>query len=195
MQQPKELLIVAGPNGSGKTTFALGCVAQRAVAYLSADAIAGELAPEDPTSARIQAGRRFLTEVNDRLSGSESLVIETTLSGVGFRRILAKASRAGFVSSIVYICLDSPETCVARVEERARKGGHFVPPDDVRRRFRRSIRNFWTVYRQMADSWVIVYNGSGQFQNVAAGSATSLSVRDSDLFTGFLSQMQVSNDG
>ncbi|HYW81401.1 MAG TPA: hypothetical protein VE890_17585, partial [Thermoguttaceae bacterium] len=74
--------------------------------------------------------------------GSESLVIETTLSGVGFRRTLAEASRQGFMTSIVYLYVSSPDTCIARVRERVRKGGHDVPDEDVRRRFWRSLTNF-----------------------------------------------------
>ena len=85
MASSKEIVIVAGPNGSGKTTFALEYVAQFGLPYLSADAIAEELAPKNALSARFQAGRRFLAQVNDRLKGSESFLIETTLSGIGFR--------------------------------------------------------------------------------------------------------------
>ncbi len=46
---PKEALIVAGPNGAGKTTFAEEYVAVYPRAFLSADAIAQRLSPEEPT--------------------------------------------------------------------------------------------------------------------------------------------------
>lgn len=110
MTPAKELLIVAGPNGAGKTTFALEYVAKERAAYLAADAIAEEMAPGNALSARFQAGRRFLAQVNDRLAGSESFVIETTLSGIGFRQTLERAKRRQFKVSIVYLYLDSVDT-------------------------------------------------------------------------------------
>jgi hypothetical protein len=57
---------------------------------------------------------------------------------------------------------------------------------DVRRRFLRSLINFWTTYREMAGKWVIVYNETAQLQDVAAGSRMEVSVRDSTLFHDFL---------
>ena len=43
-----------------------------------------------------------------------------------------------------------PYVGVARVAERVRKQGHDVPENDIRRRYRRSIKNFWTIYRELA---------------------------------------------
>ena len=188
------MLIVAGPNGCGKTTFALEYVRQVGVAYLSADAIAEEISPADAHSARFQAGRRFLAAVNDRLSGAESFVIETTLSGIGFRQTLLRAKRSRFTISIIFLYLDSAETCVSRIEERVRKGGHVVPEADVHRRFGRSIGNFWNVYREMADNWVLMYNATGQIQDVAAGSSVTTSVRDINLFAEFMRLVEASDN-
>jgi predicted ABC-type ATPase len=72
----------------------------------------------------------------------ESFVVETTLSGRTMRRLLSRARNAGFEITIVFIYLDSPDTCVARVRERVRGGGHNVPENDIRRRFYRSCANF-----------------------------------------------------
>ena len=177
---------MAGANGTGKTTFALEYVAQHGVAYLGADAIAETLSPGDALSARFQAGRQFIATVNDRLNGSGSFVIETTLSGIGIRRTLEMARRSKFAISIVYLYLDDPTVCISRIEGRVRKGGHHVPDEDVRRRFARSIDNFWNVYREMADNWVVIYNATGQAQDVVVGSRAQFTVRDTTLFAGFL---------
>jgi len=194
LAQSKEFLIVAGPNGSGKTTFALEYVAQVGVAYLGADAIAEEIAPGNALSVRFRAGRQFLAQVNDRLAGSTSFAIETTLSGVGFRQTLSRARRSNFTISIVYLYLDSADTCISRIQERVRKGGHHVPDEDVRRRFDRSIRNFWKIYRDMADNWVVLYNAGWQVQDVAAGSRDRSSVRDTNLFGEFMRLVEASDD-
>lgn len=186
MADHPELLVVAGPNGAGKTTLARDFAATSNVAYLGADAIAETLAPHDPSSVRVEGGRRFIESVNEFLSRKESVIVETTLSGRTFRNILADATQRGFSVTIVYLFMKSADTCVARVAERVRKGGHDVPEIDVRRRFIRSLANFWTIYREMADKWVVVYNETSQLQDVAAGSRLDVIIRDSILFQDFL---------
>ncbi|MCG8587225.1 MAG: AAA family ATPase [Pirellulales bacterium] len=185
MSDSKELLVVAGANGTGKTTFALEYVARSGVAYLGADAIAESLSEHDSVSVRFQAGREFLARVADRLNGTESFVVETTMSGVGFRKTLQHARASAFTISIVYLYVDNPETCIARIAQRVRMGGHHVPEVDVRRRFWRSISNFWNVYREMADHWVVMYNAQSQVQNVVAGSGSTFSIRDTESFAQF----------
>lgn len=193
MQTP-ELLVVAGPNGSGKTSLALEYARQTGLTYVSADAIAEVLSPDNPLSVRFEAGRRFLESINEHLSSSTSPVVETTLSGRSFRRIITRAKQMGFSVSIAFLFLDSAETCIARIEERVRKGGHHVPDDEVQRRFFRSAANFWTIYRGMADNWVLLYNGTGRLQDVAAGSKTEVSIRDAMLFNDFLTIAGISHD-
>lgn len=56
----RRLVIVGGPNGSGKSTFAEEYVHRFGMAYLGADAIAAELAPHDPLSVRVAAGKQFV---------------------------------------------------------------------------------------------------------------------------------------
>jgi predicted ABC-type ATPase len=60
-----------------------------------------------------------------------------------------------------------------------------VPEPDIRRRFVRSIRNFWKLYRPLADHWLLIYNSSNQPQDVAVGTARDVSIRDAELFTQF----------
>jgi predicted ABC-type ATPase len=82
----KELIVVGGPNGAGKTTFALEYAALRGCAYWSADAIAANLSPGDPASARMAAGREFLRCVRAALASNEAFVVESTLSGRSFQQ-------------------------------------------------------------------------------------------------------------
>ena len=65
---------------------------------------------------------------------------------------------------------------------RVSLGGHDVPELDIRRRFKRSIRNFWHVYRELADFWSIVYNAGPTPENVAFGDSTSCIIRIEELF-------------
>lgn len=186
MRGAKEFIVIGGPNGAGKTTYAHELIQAKTISFLSADAIAGDLSPKDPTRARMRAGRLFLERVRQRVNGDESFIIESTLSGLGMARQLQAARENDFQVTIVFIFLDSPETCIARVHERVRGGGHNVPPEEVRRRYSRSLSNFWQRYRLLADRWLLSYNAALQFQDVALGTATTTTVRDEALFGRFL---------
>jgi predicted ABC-type ATPase len=181
----KELIVVGGPNGAGKTTFADEYVARYGCNYISADAIAAQLSPNDPTRAQIAASREFLRQIDEAITGEHSLVVESTLSGRTFQQVLRNAKTAGFEITIVYLFLDSVEMCVDRVHQRVRKGGHDVPETDVRRRFPRSVRNFWNLYRALLDHWVLIYNAGNQPQDVAVGTTNDVSIRDVELYARF----------
>ena len=89
----KELIVVGGPNGAGKTTFALQYVAIHKLQFISADAIATEIAPQDPASAKIAAGRAFLKRLDLAIHADHSIVVESTLSGRSLARFLSKAKK------------------------------------------------------------------------------------------------------
>lgn len=194
MAESPQLLVVGGPNGAGKTTLAHEYASQKSTVYLGADEIAESIAPGNAASARIEAGREFLKAIDQHVSRRQSIVVETTLSGVTFRHAVSNAKNFGFEVSIAYLFLDTADACVARVEERVRKGGHHVPETDVRRRFVRSSVNFWEIYRKLADNWVLLYNGVGQLQDVAAGAFEDISIRDASLFSEFMTIVGGSND-
>ena len=82
------------------------------------------------------------------------------------------ARSAGFGISIAYVFLQSADECVKRVAERVQKGGHSVPESDIRRRFPRSLRNFWHFYRPLADNWTLMYNPGEEIVDVPTGSVT-----------------------
>ena len=191
----KNLYVVGGPNGAGKTTYAEEFLRERPCVYLSADRIAAQLAPNDPTSKQMAAGRKFLKAVETHLAGSEDLLVESTLSGRSFRRVLEKARAKGFRTTVFLVHLDCADACVARVKERVRKGGHDVPEVDVRRRFSRSLANFWNIYRQIVDEWFLVYNSGSDFVIVAVGVGDDISSRDEELFSQFLRLAEVETNG
>lgn len=182
-----EALIVAGPNGAGKTTFAEEYVAAYPRPFLSADAIAKRLHPARPEQARLQAGRAFFAELDALIQRGEDFVVESTLAGVGFVRAVKRMKQAGFTITIAFLFLDTPASCMARVEERVRKGGHDVPTADIVRRYYRSKHNFWHVYRYVADTWQLFYNADEGFQLVATGAGDTYRVSDESRFEQFIS--------
>lgn len=192
----KQVTIIAGPNGAGKTTFARQYLQIHDLEYLSADDIAKNLAPHDLQSVQIQAGRLFFQRIARLIEAGQNFVVEVTLAGLGFQRIIQRLKRANYTVTIVFIFLESPDLCVARVQSRVRQGGHHVPQADIIRRFYRSKNNFWKVYKAQVDRWHIFYNVNQQMQEIAAGEKSHYTVSDESLFELFMSDIKTEeNDG
>jgi predicted ABC-type ATPase len=181
----KELLVIGGPNGAGKSTFVASYLAERPMAYLCADLIATEFSHLDPVSRQVAAGREFLRRIETQLTTGGDFIIESTLSGRTLRNFLVRANAAGFSITVAFVFLDSADTCVVRVRERVRRGGHSVPEADVRRRFARSCSNFWHIYREIADQWTMFYNAGDGLVEVAFGIPSEFTVSDDELFDHF----------
>jgi predicted ABC-type ATPase len=188
------LLIVGGPNGSGKTTLAIEYSRELGHPYLGADEIAAKLNPANPVAAQTAAARQYIQTLEEYMSQKTSFVCESTLSGLTMRNFIVSARNAGYSVSIAFLLVASADVCVARVAQRVRKGGHNVPESDIRRRFTRSIRNFWRIYRELADNWVLLYNGETAIQDVAAGSRDRIAIRDPHAYSIFLELIEESND-
>jgi len=123
-----------------------------------------------------------------------SLLVESTLSGTTFLRPLTRAREAGYHTQILFVTLESPEACIQRVRERVRRGGHHVPDEDVRRRYARSHRNFWELYRLQVDSWHLYLNADDRFITVAFGASDRFEIEDASTFEQFLRRAQESRD-
>jgi predicted ABC-type ATPase len=184
MSKP-ELIIVGGANGSGKTTLALKYAAWQSCPYIGADAIAAEISPDAPERAAIAAGKEFIRRLATALKERETVVIESTLAGRTLHETMREARNAGLWVSIAYVFLNSADQCVERVAERVRKGGHSVPEPDIRRRFPRSLTNFWHFYRPLADQWSLMYNSGDEVVDVAIGFPTDMLLQDERLFSLF----------
>jgi len=163
----KTLYIVAGANGSGKTTFALNFAAIKKLDFINADEIAKEYDPDDIQKYKITAGKVFFQRVNQSLSQNNSFILETTLSGKYLQKVIYKAKEAGFYISLIYLYLDSDSENILRVKNRVLAGGHNVPEIDIIRRYERSKYLFLYLYRQIVDEWSLFYNGDDKFELIA----------------------------
>jgi len=169
----KDLYLVAGANGSGKSTIAKTLLPQKGLVFVNPDEIAKDINPSNPSNARIAAGRIALARMDDLLWRGISFAVESTLSGKTHETLVRRAKCAGFRVTIIYVFVDSVDACIARIAMRVRAGGHFVPDKDVRRRYLRSKRNFIEIYAPIADSWMLYYNGDSVPVLVAAGGCGS----------------------
>ena len=159
----KSINIVAGPNGSGKTTFAKSFLTlDKAVPiFLNPDLIAAGISPVDDEQASFQAGRVLLTDIKNRLANGESFGFESTLSGKTYLTLLKEARRGGYSITIYFFFVDSVDLSLKRIRQRVKEGGHNIPKNSVLRRQSRCFENFWNLYRPFSDDWYL-FNNSGK---------------------------------
>lgn len=159
----RRALVIAGPNGAGKTTFAREFLPEEAgmPIFVNADLIAEGLSPFAPDRAAIQAGRLMAQAIRNHVARGESFAFETTLAGRGYARAIPRWQAAGYLVSLIFLALPSPELAIARVAERVRQGGHSVPDEVVRRRFHAGRANFDRIYRRLVDTWIL-FDNSGR---------------------------------
>jgi len=154
------LEIVAGPNGSGKTTFAQSYLVRtlKRTNYLNPDIIASGVSPSYSPDSAFQAGRIFLTELKEKIRKQESIGFETTLSGLSYLGLLRAAKKEGYKVTIYFLFTENTQINIARIKKRVLLGGHHIETKDVIRRYHRSFHNFWYSYRDLADHWVVFDN-------------------------------------
>ncbi|MDD4070926.1 MAG: zeta toxin family protein [Desulfobacterales bacterium] len=154
--------IIAGPNGSGKTTFALDYLPKVAgcTHFLNADLIASGLSPLAPARELVAASRFFLKEIEASIAGGVDFAFETTLSGRGHLKLINRLKKAGWQVELIYLALPSIEMSKLRVAERVAHGGHDIPIKDIERRFPRSLCNLLSDFSSAADRCVCFMNDS-----------------------------------
>lgn len=179
------LVIISGPNGAGKTTSALKILPREfeIKRFVNADFIARGLSPLDPSLSEIEAGRLMLKQINELAEKGESFAFETTLSSRVFVNFIKKYKQKGYRVCILFISLSSPELAIQRVKARVAKGGHNVPENVIRRRYLRGIKNFFELYKPLADYWILGDNSSSNIELVANGVGDeSISFHNKDKF-------------
>ncbi len=162
IETKSRIVILAGPNGAGKTTFAREYLPREGNCpiFVNVDLIAAGLSPFSPDRAALQAGKIMLQRVAWHVRRRESFAFETTLSGLGYARMIPQWRRSGFHVHVTFLALPSAEMAVSRVALRVLQGGHSIPENVIRRRYEAGWRNFQTIYRILPDSWQ-VFDNSG----------------------------------
>ena len=186
----KEIVVIAGGNGVGKTTFARAFLQEYDYEFLNADEIAKSLSAENPSEKKISAGKMFFHKFNEAITSNKSLLIESTLSGRYLQKFIERLQKQNYQIRIVFLFVESTEILIERIAERVKKGGHSVPDEDVERRFMRGRQNFWRTYRNLATRWSLIYNSERSFQEIAFGEQDEFLIVDENLFQIFKSAIK-----
>jgi len=143
--------IIAGPNGAGRTTFALEFLPTVANCrrFINADLIAAGLSPLAPEQQLLAASRLFLREIEDSVAAAQDFAFETTLAGRSCLKLVARLLAQGWRVELIYLALPSAEMSHLRVAERVAHGGPDIAAADMARRFSRSLHNLLHLFASM----------------------------------------------
>ena len=97
-------------------------------------------------------------EIDRHVAEGRSFAFETTLSGRGYLRRIDLWRRNGYLVTLLFLALPSPQDAIERVRQRVSQGGHDIPEDVIRRRFRAGAANFRTLYAGRVDHWELYDN-------------------------------------
>ena len=138
-----ELIVLAGSNGAGKSTFYDSYLARLNLPFVNADIFAKALNPNDPAAVNYVAAQQADQQRRAYLMARTSFVMETVFSDPAGDKIafLREAQAMGFRVTLIFIGIDSPALSQARVIGRVAHGGHDVPDDRLIERFPRTLAN------------------------------------------------------
>jgi len=152
-----KIIIIAGPNGAGWSTFAEKFLPTEAACFefINADRIAAGLSPFRPERVAIRAGRIMLSRIHELAGAREDFALETTLATRVYLKMIPQWQDEGYTVQLYFLKLPSPEFAVRRVAQRVRLGGHFISENTIRQRFARGWRNLNDFYLGLVDTYAI----------------------------------------
>ena len=165
----KQLYIIAGCNGAGKTTASFTILPEvlDCKEFINADEIAKGLSPFQPESVAMQAGRIMLARMDELLQKGETFAFETTLATKSYKQKIEWAQANGYEVTLLFFWLDSPNMAKKRVAQRVAEGGHSIPSETIERRYHNGITNLFAIYINMVDICYIFDNSEGRKELIA----------------------------
>ena len=140
-----ELIIIAGPNGSGKTSVTKQFLHHEwaeGTTYINPDEIANDMFGDWNSSDAVRKAAKYCTEWRSRcIEERASLVFETVMSADEKVEFILNAKKHGYFIRLFFISTSHPKINAARIADRVMKGGHDVPIKKIISRYYRSIEN------------------------------------------------------
>jgi len=165
----KNLYIIAGCNGAGKTTASFTILPEilQCKEFVNADEIAKGLSPFQPEKAAFEAGRIMLHRIHELLTNNEVFAFETTLATKSYKQKVITAQEKGYKVVLLFFWLDSVELAIERVKTRVLEGGHNIETDVIKRRYKNGITNLFDIYLPIVSEALIFDNTAVKAELIA----------------------------
>lgn len=165
----KNLYIIAGCNGAGKTTASFTILPDilDCKEFVNADEIARGLSPFQPDKVSFEAGRIMLNRIEDLFRDNQSFALETTLATKSYKSKIIDAKKNGYEVTLLFFWLNNIDLAIERVATRVQEGGHNIPTDVIIRRYKRGISNLFDIYIPIVDEYMIIDNSYGKREYIA----------------------------
>lgn len=144
--------IIAGSNGSGKSTFR----------HLYPEFIVGDIVDPDVISIQLSPGlsklekdaaaaRKAIEICNKCLEDKISFLQETTLSGrcININKNITLARLQGYDIRLIYLAVESSDIAIRNINERVKNGGHHIDDSTVKKRFEQSYKNLLDISKRV----------------------------------------------
>lgn len=165
----KNLYIIAGCNGAGKTTASFTILPEilDCKEFVNADEIAKGLSPFQPEKVSFEAGRIMLKRINELLETNKNFAFETTLATKSYKSKIAEAKSKNYNVTLLFFWLQNVELAIERVKTRVLEGGHNIETEVIKRRYLNGIKNLFDIYLPIADEVMIFDNSEGKHDLIA----------------------------
>jgi predicted ABC-type ATPase len=167
--EAKNLYIIAGCNGAGKTTASFTILPEiiECKEFVNADEIARGLSPFQPESMSIEAGRIMISRVDQLLNEGQTFAFETTLSSKTYQHKIIEAKKNDYTVTLLFFWLQSVDLAIERVRMRVLEGGHNIDKDIISRRYVNGLRNLFNIYLPIVDGALLFDNSDGKYELIA----------------------------
>ena len=171
----KNLYIIAGCNGAGKTTASFTILPEilDCKEFVNADEIAKGLSPFQPDKVAVEAGRIMISRINNLLEDELSFAFETTLATKSYKNKILLAKNKGYTVTLLFFWLQTIDLAKERVATRVLEGGHDIPKDVIQRRYINGIKNLFSIYIPIVDELMIFDNSQMKSELIASKSTMS----------------------
>lgn len=165
----KNLYVIAGCNGAGKTTASFTILPEilNCKEFVNADEIAKGLSPFQPEKVAFEAGRIMLNRINELLELNENFAFETTLATKSYKSKVVYAQRKKYTVTLLFFWLQNVDLAIERVKTRVLEGGHNIETKVIVRRYKNGIKNLFEIYLPIVDEVLIFDNSVGKPELIA----------------------------
>ena len=167
--EKKNLYIIAGCNGAGKTTASFTILPEilNCREFVNADEIAKGLSPFQPETVSFESGRIMLERIEELFKAKVDFAFETTLATKSYRGKIESAKASGYNVTLLFFWLQNVDLAMERVKTRVAEGGHNIETEIIKRRYINGIQNLFKIYLPIVDEAMIFDNSEGRHQLIA----------------------------